>query len=460
MIVDEVILKQLKCKDLSILEPIVKEMGEHIVDGMLSYNEEQWFELNTRYDKETLRDALTITIPHYKVDFPFEIITESDVKKSFEGLKNLKLEEHIIVPEVQTFEVKGVIKKKKVIEKFNDYKYSYENQGVCVIKGNPRYNDVSDYFQSKNRHQCGTWSLPSTYEAWTTGKGLRTNLGAMWRMGTNKVTRSLLKQSIRLGTYIATQFKPSIAKLLYDAYKTEKIIDISCGWGDRLAGFYTSDAKEYYGFDPNPATFQVYKEQCIYYEKLLGNKNPEIGDYGDYFIIKGIKKVIIQNRPAEDADFDLIPNDIDFVFSSPPYFSLEAYGKGVSGEENQSWCRYKEYDDWEKGFFHPVLTRCWDKLDQERGIMAINIVDVIIKNQRHYICERMIEYMENDTDAEYAGQIGMKMNLRPNTRNDDVSFDQTNKIPFIEPIWVFKKALDNRDILCYNKCEDIGDLFE
>ena len=68
--------------------------------------------------------------------------------------------------------------------------------------------------------------------------------------------------------------------------------------------------------------------------------------------------------------------------------------------------------------------------------------------------------MEEKDQCEFQAQIGMRMNLRPNTRNDDVSFDQTNKIPFVEPIWVFKKALDKRDILSYNKCEDIEDLFE
>ena len=29
----------------------------------------------------------------------------------------------------------------------------------------------------------------------------------------------------------------------------KKVLDTSCGWGDRLAGFFTSDAEEYIGCD-------------------------------------------------------------------------------------------------------------------------------------------------------------------------------------------------------------------
>jgi hypothetical protein len=459
--INDIVFKQLWNKDLTILEPIVLELGTFVQKNELVINESDWLNLNIKYDKETLRDALTISVLHYKLNFPFEVISEDEVQKCFNSIRNLNVSREIIIPDRNSYKKNGEIKKKTVVEKFPDYKYSYEKCGICLINGNPKYNDVSDFFQSKNRHKCGDWSRCSTYDAWTTGKSLRMNLGALWRNVTpNNINRTCLKTSLRLSTYIASQFKPTIAKILYDAYKTEKVIDISCGWGDRLAGFYCSNAKEYYGFDPNPDTFNTYKEQCIYYEKMLGNEQPKIKQTEKSFIVEGFKRVLIQNKPAEDANYKLIPNDVDFVFSSPPYFSAELYGKGRCGEEDQSWCRYKKYDEWEKRFFHPVLEKCWEKLDENRGIMAINIVDVIIKNVRHLICERMIEHMTNTTNAQFVGQIGMKMTMRPNTRTDDIEFEQNNKIPFIEPIWVFKKALDQRDILCYNKSVDIEDLFE
>ena len=40
--------------------------------------------------------------------------------------------------------------------------------------------------------------------------------------------------SFRLGTYIATQFKPIVAKTIYDMSDAKTVLDTSMGWGDRL----------------------------------------------------------------------------------------------------------------------------------------------------------------------------------------------------------------------------------
>ena len=53
------------------------------------------------------------------------------------------------------------------------------------------------------------------------------------------------------------------------------VLDTSCGWGDRLCGFFASKSAEMYiGCDPNPNTFEVYKKQCIEYEKILTGNEP------------------------------------------------------------------------------------------------------------------------------------------------------------------------------------------
>ena len=72
--------------------------------------------------------------------------------------------------------------------------------------------------------------------------------------------------AFRLGTYIATQFKPNVARTIYTMTNAQTVLDTSCGWGDRLCGFYTSNASHYVGCDPNPNTFEIYKKQCVEYE--------------------------------------------------------------------------------------------------------------------------------------------------------------------------------------------------
>ena len=69
--------------------------------------------------------------------------------------------------------------------------------------------------------------------------------------------------AFRLGTYIATQFKPVVAKAIYQMTNAKRVLDTSCGWGDRLAGFFASDAEEYYGCDPNPNTYARYTNRYL-----------------------------------------------------------------------------------------------------------------------------------------------------------------------------------------------------
>jgi predicted RNA methylase len=94
---------------------------------------------------------------------------------------------------------------------------------------------------------------------------------ALWRLGNKELSIGSYITAFRLSAYIATQFKPQVAKFFYEITNAKTVFDSSCGWGDRLAGFYCSSAKEYYGTDPNDQTFEIYKKQCIEYETLLGN---------------------------------------------------------------------------------------------------------------------------------------------------------------------------------------------
>ena len=43
----------------------------------------------------------------------------------------------------------------------------------------------------------------------------------------------------------------------------KRVLDTSCGWGDRLAGFFASDAEEYYICDPNPNTYARYMNRYL-----------------------------------------------------------------------------------------------------------------------------------------------------------------------------------------------------
>ena len=108
-------------------------------------------------------------------------------------------------------------------------------------------------------------------------------------IGKNGIRDRDYRSSMRVSGYVATQFKPHVAKCIYLMNNAERILDTSCGWGDRLVAFYCSDcAKVYHGCDPNEHVYESYKDQCFEYEKLLGTDADEIDFIEDFIVVKGI----------------------------------------------------------------------------------------------------------------------------------------------------------------------------
>ena len=46
-----------------------------------------------------------------------------------------------------------------------------------------------------------------------------------------------LREALSMRSYIASQFKPESAKVIYDTFQAKRVLDFSAGWGDRLVGF-------------------------------------------------------------------------------------------------------------------------------------------------------------------------------------------------------------------------------
>ena len=310
-------------------------------NGLPIMNQGEFEHHTDRIGKEQFRLDLAEYIANNRPVFPLKEITEKDVRKLFNELKNDDIWK-IITP------IENV--DKTVFEKYEDYKYPFKEHGLGLINGPSTYNSISNFFHQDLRLNCGSYGFEAPIEVWTKGtaKDIWKCLGPIWR-GINSMKKvnidgeeklrggSLVEASymsaFRLGTYIATQFKPNVAKAIYQMTDAKKVLDTSCGWGDRLAGFYTSDAEEYIGCDPNPNTFSKYYQQIETYEKLLGNTDVKIHagkmteNSASFIGVEGKKKVRIYRCGAEDLPWDEI-NNVDCAFTSPPYFSTEEYNKG------------------------------------------------------------------------------------------------------------------------------------
>ena len=398
-------------------------------DG-LPIMDQQTFEMVTNtIGKEKFREQLSEYIAQYRPKFPLKEISYDIMRQSFKGLQKQDVWEY--VKPLEQLE-------KNVKEKYDDYKYNFKEHGLGIIDAPSIYNDVSNYFHQELRLNCSSYSFKSPLDVWYNGtaKDIWRCLGPMWR-GINgmksvmvdgreelrggALTDKSYVSAFRLQTYIATQFKPNVAKTIYQMTNAKKVLDTSCGWGDRLAGFFASDAEEYIGCDPNPNTFKQYLKQIEVYNSFLAKP----------------KKITIYNCGAEDLPWDTI-NDIDCAFTSPPYFSTERYNEGGDKEENQSWKKFDEYSKWRDDFYLPVSKNTFNSLSPT-GHMFINIMDPTIKGKRYFSSDELVDSLKDY----FVGQIGMRIMQRPKSdklfSSEDEKAEFMNRI-YIENVWCFSKT--------------------
>lgn len=359
----------------------------------IDISKEQWQELINNYDKEEIKEALSKAIDDYNLDMPLRKMTFEDAQFDFEGLLNLN--------------TKDMIKKGDLFTRY-DYKYPMSHYYVEQVKTG---NISSDYFQQYNRFLCDSQVAPSPYRSWYIPKFRNGVLNALFTLKFKEVNNTKLRSAISLRKYIAAQFKPSVAKCLYDIFEAKNILDFSSGWGDRLSGFYASkNTQSYIGIDPNERLFSQYKKQKDLYSKYTN------------------KKSNIFNECAEEFDFKKTNKKFDFIFTSPPYFNIEKYTQ----EENQSWKKYRKFEIWREEFLFKTISNVWEQLE-DGGILAINISDVYSGHRINNICDPMNDFISSLEGANYMGCLGMKMSKRPNNKTTQ------KEGTFVEPVWIFSK---------------------
>tara|TARA_R110000822_G_scaffold310170_1_gene441718 strand:- start:25126 stop:26370 length:1245 start_codon:yes stop_codon:yes gene_type:complete len=393
------------------------------------FNAQEWKELCCRNKTEgDIHDGCTIIISaiqryilNHKPPLPISRPSIKKMKKDFITILESSHLDHI----------KTDIDKELIRNKF-DEKVNVD----YILSAGSSTNGISNHFQCENRYTCGHHKAKSTAWAWANPMSKRTHsmFLFLFRPFANTSEHAIdivtWRTMFRLSGYVATQFKPMIAKTVYDGANAKSVIDISCGWGDRLAGFYTSKAKDYLGCDPNPISYNLYKKQCIAYEEILNSPlfptEYEFVDHGDWFEINGNKRVRIYNKPAEDMNWSSIVGayKYDLMFTSPPYFGIERYGED-DDSTGQSWKRYNDYTLWRDHFFFPVM----DAMNDVCNKTMINIVDPVVNNVRYPI--------EKDILGRYgiSNILGMAMSNRRIARKEACQMSG-NDIKFIEPIYV------------------------
>ena len=401
------------------------------MEPYLSIDEKEWEYIKETFDKDDVKESLAKVAMTYEI--PYAEITENDAYKDLQKLKGMRHNE--ILVEGEWFAREG-----------SEYRYDLSFQGKQqYFRRLNAGNSASNYFQQKNRWSVDGTIAPGPERTWGNEKFMTSLMGAAYTLKLPKINRNVLRTMIGLRKYICSQFKPNVAKVLYDKLGSKSILDFSAGWGDRLAGFYASESGEFYlGIDPRKENHPIYQQQKEFYDKHR-NKFFEVD-----------KKSLFVESPAED--FEYTPDMYDTVFTSPPYFGVERY----SYDDTQSWVRYKTIDEWNEKFLQKTLEKLWVSI-KSGGYLLVNISDVYASSgakQKRLnshgkrwleICNPMNDFLSTFVDSEYQGCIGMEMAKRPNsggagTANND-SFteeslklaEETKEKTFCEPIWIWKK---------------------
>ena len=390
--------------------------------GMKPYlfiDEKEWQHIITTYDKDEVVDELAKCLHTYRCPIPE--ITEKEALKSLKKLKGVKW---------------GDILEYKSWFPRNERRSKYELTHSYFKRDNSG-NNASNPFHIETRWKVDWTRTPSGWRTWQTVDGIKTIVRAFWSL--EKVLTKVDLQSIRMATtlrkYVASQFKPSIAKAFYDYFRSVNVLDFSAGWGERLAGFYCGETtKSYVGIDPNTLNHPNYQRQVEFYKKHQTFFEEE-------------KQVEFICSPAEDVDFTKYKEHFDTVFTSPPYFNVEKY----SDEDTQSYIRYKDIDSWNKNFLHKTLGKIIPTLKKD-GLLAVTIADVYdAKNKTYFdICNPMNDFLKSK-GLWYDGCIGMEMTKRFNSGgagNAKSEYFQeylkdktkhTKNVAFGEPIWIWRK---------------------
>jgi tRNA1(Val) A37 N6-methylase TrmN6 len=353
------------------------------------YNQSEWSEILKNFSKpnDLVKEDIWEKTRCY--DIPLVNITQTDASDDFQKLQNL--------------DTSTLIKKDNL---FSRYEYKWDLGDLYIDSCNIG-NKSSNFFHQDLRFKCDSINSPSPYRTWNDKKFFMTLLNGLWSLKIKEVTSETLRTCIALRKYIASQFRPSAAKALYDHFKAENVLDFSSGWGDRLSGAMASKTiKSYTGIDPNKDLVENYQKQI----DLFGSS----------------KKINMIQQPAEDA-IKTLDAEFDLIFTSPPYFIIERYSK----DSTQSWQRYKKIDKWLNGFLFPVLENSW-KLLKTGGHISINISDVYCNHTINKICDPMNDFINGLTSSTKIDNLNYRMMKRTNSKSDRDGI-------FVEPNWIWKK---------------------
>lgn len=243
---------------------------------------------------------------------------------------------------------------------------TYEGGYLSIVHGDDDYNRMDllvDLFQEEARLSARRQDQDaSPLQLWRTRPEVVRQTLERALHDYQRLDALALRESFVKCVKECTQFKPSLVVDVIRLFGARRMLDISAGWGDRLAGAIAADLERYLAFDPNTALKAGH-------DRLRERFVPDPARRADFHITY---------TGFEQAE--LPANAFDLLFTSPPFFDFEIY----TDRPGQSVDTYRGLDTWTVRFLMLCLSKAWRAL-QPDGHVVIHITDVF----KTRVCERM-----------------------------------------------------------------------
>jgi DNA modification methylase len=255
-----------------------------------------------------------------------------------------------------------------------DVRKLWKHKGNEISQSMLGLRTANSYHPHKYKVKSKTYRIP--YDNFEDKEVLKKVIMKSMRVNGNPLLKTKMRKmlSIYQGTQGASNFRPTVAKLIYEMFTPigGKVLDPSLGYSGRLLGALSSHISHYEGCDPCLATYNG-GLKMIEDITTIENKRNKLSMFMDSGERSGrLPTVKLHNIPFEEYVGE--DNFFDTVFTSPPYFNKEMY----SDEENQSWKRYPQYDEWVDGFLRPLVKTAYRVL-KPNGRLILNITGKVGK---------------------------------------------------------------------------------
>lgn len=250
---------------------------------------------------------------------------------------------------------------------------------VLDYRRDEKFERFTDFFSEDCRIKCMVKNRISPYHYFNENREI-----IIQNLGKQPLYKDIDSYIYNYGPNQCTNFPIIVGLTLLHYLKPTKWLDPSAGWGDRLISAIAYNKCSYLGVDPS---------ECMQskYDEIISTLAPE--NEKNYQIIKGG----FEEVKIEKEYFDL-------VFTSPPFFDLEDYGK----DEDQSIVKYKTLHEWKNGFMYPFLEKAIVSL-KAGGHFALYVNDY--KGVRYV--EDIKDFMRSQRKMRFLGHIAWKRDSYP-----------------------------------------------